>query len=100
MDIVITVEGITGHCPVYRKGDRIVLDDGYRLDPGETSGCCMHSLAALMPFYNALAKGVSPEELGLGHKDEGEGDKAWIQCPDPCEETDGGTALFSVTRVE
>jgi hypothetical protein len=38
--------------------------------------------------------------VGLAHKDDPEGNKAWVQCPDPCQPTDGGTVLFSIERVE
>lgn len=100
MELVITVEAVEGRCPVYQVGDRVVLDNGYRLDLEETTGFCMHSLAAILPFYCALAKGVRPRDLGLAHKDDPEGEKAWVHCPDPCEQTDGGTVLFSIERVE
>ena len=100
MKLIITVENIEGHCPVHEIGDRIVLDDGYRFNLEETTACCMHSLGAILPFYCALAKGVSPQSVGLAHKDDPEGNKAWVQCPDPCQPTDGGTVLFSIERVE
>ena len=34
--LLIRVKEITGHCPVYRVGDRIVLDEGYRMNLAET----------------------------------------------------------------
>lgn len=100
MKLIITVEEIEGHCPVHELGDRIVLDDGYRFNLDETTGCCMHSLGAILPFYNALAKGVGPKILGLAHEDDLDGKKAWVQCPDPCQKTGGGTVIFSIEPVE
>jgi len=98
--LVITVEAIKGRCPAYRVGDRIVLDNGYRFNLKETTACCMHSLGAILPFYCALAKGVEPRNMGLAHKDDPDANRAWIHCPDPCEQTGGGTVLFSIERVE
>jgi len=51
--LVIRVIKIKGKCPVYSVGDRIVLDDGYKLNLKETTNIWMHSLASIMPYYNA-----------------------------------------------
>lgn len=98
MKLVITVEKIEGNCPAYKGGERIVLDDGYRLNLQETTGLCLHSLAPLMPFYVAVAKGVPPERMGLAKKGSNDG-KAYVHCPDPCHTTGGGTVLLSIERV-
>lgn len=45
--LLITVKEIKGNCPVYRIGDRIVLDEGYRLNLKETDNLCMHSLSSI-----------------------------------------------------
>jgi uncharacterized repeat protein (TIGR04076 family) len=63
--LLITVKEIKGNCPVYKVGDRIVLDEGYRLNLKETDNLCMHSLSSIMPYYIALYKGVDSRELGL-----------------------------------
>ncbi|NOZ21102.1 MAG: TIGR04076 family protein [Planctomycetes bacterium] len=98
--LVITVEDIKGRCPAYKKGDKIVLDRGYKFNLQETTACCMHGLGPIMPFYCALAKGIPPKMMGLAPADNRESPKAYIHCPDPCEKTGGGTVLFSVERVE
>ena len=54
----------------------------------------MHSLASILPYYNALFHGVDPRKLGLS-KDE---NKAFVQCLDPCQHTGGGTVIFEITR--
>ena len=100
MRLVIAVEGIKGRCPAYSTGDRIVLDDGYRLNLAETTACCMHSLGCVMPFYNSIAKGVHPNRMGLARRDDPESAKAYVHCPDACEQTGGGTVTFSIERVE
>ncbi len=100
MKLIIEVEEISGRCPVYEVGDRIVLDNGFRFNLEETTACCMHGLGPVMPFYCALAKGVRPKDMGLAPREERESDKAYVHCPDPCSRTGGGTALFSIRRVE
>jgi uncharacterized repeat protein (TIGR04076 family) len=94
MKLIIEVIEIRGTCPVYEIGDRIVLDDGYKVNLEESDNICMHSLASILPYYNALAKGIEPKELGLAQK----GEAAYLQCLDPQEHTGGGTVIFKVTR--
>ncbi len=91
--LVIQVKEIKGTCPVYKVGDKIVLDDGYRLNLKETTALCMHSISSILPYHNALSRGVDPRELGLSTK----GDKAYVQCLDPLEYTGGGTVIFEIT---
>jgi uncharacterized repeat protein (TIGR04076 family) len=91
----ITVKEIRGHCPVYGIGDKIVLDEGYRLNMKETTNVCMHSLSSIMPYYVAIYKGVDPGQLGLSP----DGQKAYVQCLDPCDYTAGGTVIFEIERV-
>ncbi len=92
-NLLIEVTGIKGQCPVYAVGDRIVVDDGYRLNLRETEALCLHSLASLMPYYVALSRGVDPAALGLV----GEDGRAYLQCLDPAEITGGGTVTFAIT---
>jgi uncharacterized repeat protein (TIGR04076 family) len=87
---------IEGKCPVYRMGERIVLDDGYKVNLKETDNICMHSLGSFLPYYNALAKGVNPAEFGLA-KEESD---AYVQCLDPKEFTGGGTVTFKISRKD
>ena len=92
--LIITVKEIKGNCPVYGMGDRIVLDEGYRLNCRETDHVCMHSLSSIMPYYVALWNGVNPKKLGLSR----DGKKAHVQCLDPCEYTGGGTVIFEIEK--
>jgi len=94
MKLVIEVIDIKGKCPVYRLGDKIILDDGYRVNLKRTDSICLHSLASLLPYYNALAKGISPLDLGLAKR----GKDAYLQCLDPEKFTGGGTVTFQVHR--
>ncbi len=94
MDIVVTVKEIRGRCPTFNKtGESFVLKAGYQLV--SDIPICMHALAALMPFYNALYL-CDPEKLGLdGVEDKS---KAYIQCPDPYQCTNGGTVIFEISK--
>ncbi len=97
MKLIIRVAEIRGKCPVYEIGNRITLKEGYILDPGETDVVCMHSLASILPYYVALAKGVEANELGLSR---GNSQEAYVQCLDPCEITGGGTVRFEISKVK
>jgi len=92
MKLIIKVKEIKGHCPVYKEGDKFVIEDGYKLK--SNIALCMHSLASIFPYYVALSGGVSPKDLGLS-KDK---KKAYVQCLDPYEYTGGGTVVFEILR--
>jgi len=90
--LVVKIVKIEGKCPVYEVGQKIILDEGYRVNLNESDNICMHSLASIMPYYVALYNGVSPETLGLANKD----GRACVHCLDPCELTGGGTVTFEI----
>ncbi len=94
MDLIVKIKEISGCCPVYKVGDSISLREGYILDTRNSNEVCMHSLASLMPYYVALSRGVNPGELGLSGPEEG---KAYLQCPDPCHITGGGTVILEIS---
>ena len=94
MDLIVKVKEIKGSCSVYKSGDSFMLKDGYRLQTDIP--LCMHSLAALLPHYNAL-RISDPGQWGLAGKNDQT--KAYIQCLDPYDYTDGGTAIFEIQRV-
>lgn len=94
MDLIVRVKEIKGQCPVYKVGDTFVLKSGYKLVT--EIPICMHSLASLLPYYNALQVS-EPSEWGLAGKDDKT--KAYVQCPDPMAYTGGGTATLEIDRV-
>lgn len=96
MKLEVEVVEVKGKCPVHEPGDKFELIEGYRLQHPRGKPICMHALASFMPFYNAMAKGVKPEKMGLAGKEPG---KLFFQCMDPVHYTDGGTAVFRVTKV-
>lgn len=85
----IKVAEIKGICPVYKIGQIFYIKKGYILE--NQNKLCMHSLASIMPYYIALSKGITPQDLYLGDKN-----KAYIQCLDPVEKTRGGTVIFEI----
>lgn len=90
--LVIKVAKIKGNCPVFKVGDKIVVE-GPSVNLKETDAICTHAFASLLPYIVALRKGVKPNEIGLG-----KGEKAYIQCLDPGPPyTEGGTVIFEVT---
>jgi uncharacterized repeat protein (TIGR04076 family) len=95
MDLVVRVKEIKGHCPVYKVGDTFALESGYRLVT--EIPLCMHSLASLLPHYNAL-RISKPEDWGLAGKEDRT--KAYVQRLDPMTYTDGGTVIFEIAPVE
>jgi uncharacterized repeat protein (TIGR04076 family) len=94
MDLIVRVKEIKGTCSVYKVGDSFKLKDGWRLVADIP--LCMHSLAALLPHYNAL-RISEPDKWGLAGKNDKT--KAYVQCLDPFSYTDGGTAIFEIQRV-
>ncbi len=95
MYLRIVVARIDGHCPVYKTGDVFELKDGYRLTAEKP--LCMHGLAALMPFYNAL-RFIDPAAIGLADKEDPS--RACVQCPDAVDCTGGGRVVFRINRIE
>jgi uncharacterized repeat protein (TIGR04076 family) len=93
--LIIEVAEIRGKCPVYKKGDKMVID-GPEIVLEKTDAICIHALTPLLHYVVALREGVDPMKLGLS-KDE---KTAYIQCLDPGEPyTEGGTVIFRC-RVE
>jgi uncharacterized repeat protein (TIGR04076 family) len=72
------------------------LDEGYRLNLEETDAVCLHSLASILPYYNALGQGVDPALLGLADQE----GKACVQCLDPARHTGGGTVVLRIERQD
>ena len=88
--LIIEVAEIRGKCPVYKKGDKIVID-GPEIILEKTDAICIHALAPLLHYAVALREGVDPRKLGLSKEE----DVAYIQCVDPGEPyTGGGTVIF------
>ena len=93
----ITVAEVRGRCPVYKIGDKVVIDDP-QIVLKRTDALCAHALASLLHYTIALERGVDPVSLGLSKAEDRE--HAYIQCVDPGEPyTQGGTVIFKICRV-
>ncbi|MFX1295299.1 MAG: TIGR04076 family protein [Promethearchaeota archaeon] len=89
----ILVKKIRGICPVYKLGDKMVIE-GPSIKLDETNAICVHAFSCLSTFLGALRGGVDPKVLGLAKES---GDTAYYQCLDPGEPyTAGGTVLFEI----
>lgn len=92
--LTITVKEIKGKCPVYKPGDKIVIDD-FCINVRESKDVCMHAFSAMITSICALAHGYSARKLGIGSEDK----VGYLQCPDPGPPfTMGGTVLFQIKR--
>jgi len=90
-DLRVEVVAVKGKCPIYDQGDSFVIAEGFKLITERP--LCFHSLAAILPYYVALSRGVPPVSLGLAR----EGASAFVQCLDPCDRTGGGTVVFRIS---
>ena len=92
----IEVCQIKGICPVYKVGDRMIID-GPQILLDKSDAVCVHALSTLLHYVVALDEGADPVKLGLS-KDKGH---AYMQCVDPGQPyTEGGTVIFKCRRIE
>lgn len=89
MRVIFEVVEVRGQCPLYRPGDRIIIEEFWI--SGESRRPCIHALPTLLHYALALREGADPVKLGLTE----EGREAFVQCPDPGPPyTPGGTVIF------
>ena len=93
--LVITVKEIRGKCPVFKVGDRIIIESP-KVAVEKTSNICIHAFGCMLSMIVPLSHGLSFKQLGLATE---EGEKGYVQCLDPGKPyTDGGTVLFEIKR--
>ena len=94
--VLITVKEVRGYCPIYKVGDKILLE-GFYINSHASSNVCLHALTAMMSLLSAFSHGASAKDLGIGEKD----NEGTVQCPDPGPpRTKGGTVVFHLKRLE
>ena len=94
----IVVHEIRGSCPVYKVGDRMVIDDP-RILVDKIDVICIHALSPLLHYVLVLEEGGDSVKLGLSKPEDRE--HAYIQCVDPGKPyTDGGTVIFRCCRIK
>jgi uncharacterized repeat protein (TIGR04076 family) len=94
----IRVCEIKGKCPVYKTGDKMVIDDP-KILLDKTDALCTHALSTLLHYVTILEHDWCPVKLGLTTRQDP--DHAYMQCVDPGEPyTEGGTVIFECRRIE
>jgi uncharacterized repeat protein (TIGR04076 family) len=93
--LVISVKEIKGRCPVFKVGEKVVVESP-RIVIKETDNLCIHAFGCILSMIVPLSHGESFKRLGLAKE---EGEKGYFQCLDPGEPyTQGGTVLFEIRR--
>jgi uncharacterized repeat protein (TIGR04076 family) len=94
----VEVHDIKGPCPVYKKGDRITIQNP-NIILEKTDALCTHALPTILHYALILEYSWCPFKLGLTKEDDQ--DHAYFQCLDPgTPYTSGGTVIFRVKRPE
>ena len=92
------VHEIKGFCPIYKKGDKITIEDP-EIVLDKTDALCTHALSTLLHYSTILQHKWCPVALGLTTEKDTE--HAYMQCVDPGKPyTDGGTVIFLCKQVE
>ncbi|MBN2259981.1 MAG: TIGR04076 family protein [Clostridiales bacterium] len=60
----ITFHEICGKCPVYKVGDKIIVDDP-KIMLNKTDALCTHTLSTILHYVLILKAGAKPVKLGL-----------------------------------
>lgn len=96
--LVIEVHEIRGRCPVYKVGNKIVIDDP-KILLDQTDALYTHALSTLLHYALLLKHDWCPVKLGLTTAEDP--DHAYMQCVDPGEPyTEGGTGIFKCRKIE
>lgn len=94
----VRVHSIKGKCPVYEKGDRMLISSP-RIIIDEIKSCCIHALPTILHYALILEYDWCPLKLGLTTKDKA--DRAFVQCSDPGPPyTKGGTVIFEFRKID
>ncbi|MEM1540775.1 MAG: TIGR04076 family protein [Candidatus Bathyarchaeia archaeon] len=93
--LTITVKEIRGNCPVFKLGDKIVVESP-KILVDKTDNLCIHALGCMLSMLVPLSRGISFKSLGLAKEEDEVG---YMQCLDPGEPyTGGGTVIFEIKR--
>ena len=94
----IKVHKIKGFCPVFKMGDKIIINDP-EIILNESDALCTHALSTILHYTTILEHDWCPVKLGL--TTEKEPDCAYMQCVDPGKPyTNGGTVIFKCKKVK
>ena len=76
--LIISVKEIHGKCPVFKVGDKIVIEEPM-IAVRKTDNLCIHAFGSILSMIIPLSRGISFRELGLA---KGEDEKGFFQCLD------------------
>ncbi len=94
----IIVYDIKGYCPVYKEGDKIMMEDP-KIILNRTDALCTHALSTILHYTTILAHDWCPVKLGLTTEKDKE--DAYMQCVDPGKPyTIGGTVIFNCKKID
>lgn len=94
----ISVYNIDGHCPVFKKGDKIIIKDP-EIILNKTDALCTHALSTILHYTTILQHKWCPVTLGLTTQNDK--DHAYMQCVDPGKPyTSGGTVIFRCKQLK
>ena len=94
----VEVYEIRGKCPVYKVGDKIIIDDP-KIVLEKTDALCIHALSVLLHYALVLEYSWNPIKLGLTKA--GDEEHAYLQCVDPWQPyTNGGTVIFRIRKIK
>jgi uncharacterized repeat protein (TIGR04076 family) len=93
--LIITVKEMRGNCPVFKVGDKIVVESP-KIVIEKTNNICLHAFGCMLSMLVPLSRGISFKKLGLAKEEDETG---YMQCLDPGKPyTNGGTVLFEIKR--
>jgi uncharacterized repeat protein (TIGR04076 family) len=93
--LIITVKEIRGNCPVFKVGDKIVVESP-KIVIEKTDNICLHAFGCMLSILVPLSCEISFKKLGLAKE---EGETGYMQCLDPGKPyTNGGTVFFEIKR--
>lgn len=94
--ITIEVMDIKGFCPIYKKGDQMVVE-GSALNLKETDALCLKAVESWNGMTLVYAKG---DDEAVKEWEAGEGWGITLRCPEPGEPyAPHGVVFFRVKRV-
>jgi uncharacterized repeat protein (TIGR04076 family) len=96
--IEIEVHEIKGKCPVYKIGDKIIINHP-EIIIKKTDVLCVHALPNILHYSLIIDAGKSPLDLGLSTEKDSK--HYYIQCVDPGPPyTEGGTVIFKCKKIK
>lgn len=96
---VFEVLDVVGECPIYEKGDKIVID-GHAVNLKETDAICMHAIGTSFTTMSMLYETGEEENFMEYQIPSSKGEKfSSFQCPRAAPPRSPGYVIFGIKRV-